>query len=101
MINSEYRLPQTGSEAAHSDAFIARPFDCLIGDPMVSLAQVDSTVSVNEIIRRFPATMAVFNRLGIDACCGGSASLDEAADRDGVDRATLVEALRAAISAAS
>ena len=68
---------------------------------MLSLTAVDPTLPVNEVISRFPATVAVFNRFGIDACCGGWASLDEAAQRDGVDREALIEALRAAIQAAS
>jgi iron-sulfur cluster repair protein YtfE (RIC family) len=68
---------------------------------MLHITAVDSTLPVNEIITRFPATIAVFDRFGIDACCGGSASVDEAADRDGVDREALIEALCAAIVAAS
>ena len=68
---------------------------------MLHITAVDSTLPVNEIITRFPATIAVFNRFGIDACCGGSASVDEAAGRDGVDREALIEALGAAIVASS
>ena len=68
---------------------------------MLHITAVDSTLPVNEIITRFPATIAVFNRFGIDACCGGWSSVDEAADRDGVDREALIEALRAAIVAAA
>lgn len=62
---------------------------------------VDSTLPVNEIITRFPATVAVFNHFGVDACCGGWTSVDDAANRDGVDRDALLDALRAVIVAAS
>jgi regulator of cell morphogenesis and NO signaling len=55
---------------------------------------------VNETIRRFPATVAIFNAFGIDACCGGSVPLAEAARRDGTDPDALVEALREAVRAA-
>jgi len=75
--------------------------DFLNGDPMLHITAVDSTLPVNEIITRFPGTIAVFNRFGIDACCGGWASVDEAAGRDGADREALIEALCAAIVAAS
>ena len=68
---------------------------------MLHITAVDSTLPVNDIVTRFPATIAVFNRFGIDACCGGWASVDEAADRDGVDREALIEALRAALVVAS
>jgi regulator of cell morphogenesis and NO signaling len=50
--------------------------------------------TVNDAIAHFPATIAVFNRLGIDACCGGSATIAEAAIRDGVDPVVLLAALR-------
>ena len=46
-------------------------------------------MSVNETIRRFPATVEIFNRYGIDACCGGAAPVEEAAIRDGADPVAL------------
>lgn len=52
-----------------------------------------STCTVNETIRRFPATVEVFNRFGIDACCGGAAPIREAALRDGADPDDVVAAL--------
>lgn len=54
-------------------------------------------MSVNEIIRIHPATVEVFNRFGIDACCGGAAPPREAAVRDGADPEALLAALRAAV----
>jgi len=53
-------------------------------------------MTVNEIIARSPATVAVFNAWGIDACCGGAVPLAEAAERDGADLDGLLAALRAA-----
>jgi regulator of cell morphogenesis and NO signaling len=57
---------------------------------------IHAGLTVNEAIRRFPATVAVFNEFGIDACCGGAAPLTEAAERDGADPDALLDALRAA-----
>ena len=53
-------------------------------------------LTVNEAIRLHPATVAVFNDFGIDACCGGAAPLAEAAARVGADPDALLAALRAA-----
>jgi regulator of cell morphogenesis and NO signaling len=50
-------------------------------------------LTVNEIIRRYPASIAIFNRFSIDACCGGGVSVREAAIRDGVDPEVLIAAL--------
>jgi regulator of cell morphogenesis and NO signaling len=54
---------------------------------------IDRSATVNEILVQYPTTVSVFNALGIDACCGGDASLDEAARRDGVDVDALLSAL--------
>jgi len=59
---------------------------------------MDQTTTVNEIIEKHPTTVAAFNALGVDACCGGDASLTEAAKRDGVDLDALIAALDALIT---
>lgn len=61
---------------------------------------IDTTVSVNEMVARHPETTPVFNRFGLDTCCGGGAPIAEAARRDGADLDALVKALRDALSAA-
>ena len=54
---------------------------------------IDPAWSVNELLRRYPATASVLNEFGIDSCCGGGSSLAEAA-RDGqLDLAALLDAL--------
>ena len=58
--------------------------------------RVEPEWTVNETLRIFPATVAVFNDFGIDACCGGAATIAAAAQRDGADLVRLVEALRRA-----
>lgn len=65
---------------------------------MQSTSAIDPTMSVNEMIAKHPETIAVFNRFGIDTCCGGAASIDEAAHRDAVDREAFLEALRTALA---
>ena len=55
-------------------------------------------LTVNETIARFPQTVGVFNRFGIDACCGGAVPLDEAAQRDGADPDALYSALVAEVA---
>jgi len=53
-------------------------------------------MTVNETIRRFPKTVAVFSAHGIDSCCGGGLPIAEAAARHRIDLARLLEALEAA-----
>ncbi len=63
---------------------------------MQSTSQIDIVSTVNEILARYPATIAVFNRFGIDSCCGGGVPIADAARRDGVDFDALLAALREA-----
>ena len=57
----------------------------------------DANMSVNTTIQRFPGSIAVFNELGVDACCGGASSLAEAALEAGITLQALVDALEAAV----
>ena len=40
---------------------------------------VSAQMRLNEIIRRWPETVRVFHDLGMDACCGGEKTVEEAA----------------------
>jgi regulator of cell morphogenesis and NO signaling len=62
---------------------------------------IDTGTTVNDVIRAYPISVSVFNELGIDACCGGDASLAEAAGRDGVDLGTLLARLDATIASSA
>ncbi|MEO6778010.1 MAG: DUF542 domain-containing protein [Gemmatimonadaceae bacterium] len=62
---------------------------------------IQATSIVNETLQQYPATTAVFNDFGIDACCGGAVSIHDAAVRDGADPAELLDAVNSAIEAAA
>lgn len=55
---------------------------------------IDPTWTVNKVVALYPATVAVFNRFGVDSCCGGGLELGEAAQRDGISLDALLQALR-------
>ncbi len=57
-------------------------------------APFDPTWTVNDVIAREPRTIEVFNRFGIDTCCGGGVAIAEAARRDGVEFDRLFAELR-------
>lgn len=61
---------------------------------------LDCAQSVNDIISRHPETIAVFNRFGLDTCCGGSLSVTEAARASGAEVDALCAALRGTVSRA-
>jgi iron-sulfur cluster repair protein YtfE (RIC family) len=57
-------------------------------------ADLPLTASVNDVLRRAPLAGAVFNRYGIDTCCGGALTLAQAAESVGLEPADLVTALQ-------
>ena len=58
-----------------------------------------AAASVNELLRLAPSTGAVFNRFGVDTCCGGGLPLDEAAREAGVPLDELLAAIAPLIPA--
>jgi iron-sulfur cluster repair protein YtfE (RIC family) len=58
---------------------------------------LDCSLSVNAILARYPSTLPVFNRFGLDTCCGGGLSVGDAAHAADVDAEVLCGALRDAI----
>lgn len=58
-------------------------------------------LTVNDVIRRWPQTVEVFNRYGIDSCCGGSLPVAEAAARHRIVVAELKAALEEAVTEAA
>lgn len=61
---------------------------------MSDVIQLDPSLTINEIVARHPETIAVFNRFGMDTCCGGGVPVEEAARRDGLDLDQILAALR-------
>lgn len=55
---------------------------------------IDPSLSVNEIIRRWPAVMGVLNAFGVDSCCGGADPLTVAAAEADAPLEDLLTALR-------
>ncbi len=61
------------------------------------MATITGDMVINEVIKKFPATIKVFNDFRVDSCCGGGAPIEVTARRDGVDVDGLVRALNAAV----
>jgi len=64
------------------------------------MATITGDMVINEVIKKYPATIKVFNDFRVDSCCGGGAPIETTAKRDGVDVETLVIALNVAVQVA-
>ncbi len=62
---------------------------------------MDVTTTVAELVTERPARARVFERLGIDYCCGGKVPLRDAAAAKGLDPGTVVVLLEAIDDAAA
>jgi len=62
------------------------------------MAEINITpdMSLNDVIRKYPTTIGVFNRFNIDSCCGGARSLRDMAAQDKVDIGVFIQALKEA-----
>jgi hypothetical protein len=56
--------------------------------------QLDTSLTINEIVAQYPETIAAFNRFGMDTCCGGVITVEEATRRDGINADDVVAELR-------
>lgn len=61
---------------------------------------VDHTLTLNQIVSRYPDALGVLHRLGLDTCCGGALALEDAVARHGLDLADVQAALSGTLKAA-
>lgn len=57
------------------------------------MARVNESMTVNEVLRSWPATADVLNRYALDMCCGGGLTLTQAAAFAGADLQSLLRDL--------
>ena len=60
---------------------------------------VDGQTTVRDLVGRYPQTRPVFERHGIDYCCGGGKCLAETAVERGLELPTLISALEDSLQA--
>ena len=58
--------------------------------------RIDPKATINSITDRYPDTIALFAYYGIDSCCGGEKTLEEAARRHSVALDELLSRLETA-----
>ena len=58
-------------------------------------AEISPEDTLNAIVARYPQTLGVLQRLGLDTCCGGALPLRTAAQHHGLAIAEVLAALRA------
>jgi regulator of cell morphogenesis and NO signaling len=63
------------------------------------MARFDATQSVGAVVAKAPATSRVFERHGIDYCCGGKTPLAQACAGKGLDLGKLLSELDAEVAA--
>jgi iron-sulfur cluster repair protein YtfE (RIC family) len=67
---------------------------------MPSYDQLDATITVNDLLQRFPEAVGTLSAYGIDTCCRGNQSLARAAAFVGVDPDRLLAEVTSAKPAA-
>ena len=58
-----------------------------------TVPRIDPALAVNDVLRRWPVAVRTLNAYGIDTCCGGSLSLEQAAGEVGISVDVLIAAI--------
>ena len=58
------------------------------------MSQLDKRTTVGELVTSHPAAMKIFQRHGIDFCCGGAKALGEACAEHGLDAQAVLDEIR-------
>lgn len=61
----------------------------------LAAASIVPEMTLNEISLAVPRALEVFERYGLDSCCGGAKTLALVCERHGLDLPTLLAELRA------
>ena len=59
----------------------------------MSIMDITKDMIINDVIKKYPQTISVFNRFGVDACCGGGQGIERTATADGINIVALLDAL--------
>lgn len=89
-------LKQIVHELRHA-AGLAAPCACASAARKAEAPALDPALSVAEAARKYPATVPVFAKLGMDACCGGEDSIENAAVHGGMEIRDVMHQLEHAI----
>jgi len=61
------------------------------------MALVTADMTINDVVKKYSATMKVFNQYKVDSCCGGAQSVKAAAELNGTNLEKLLADLNAAV----
>jgi regulator of cell morphogenesis and NO signaling len=59
------------------------------------MSKIDSQTTIAQLVLEKPSRSRIFEKLGIDYCCGGQKPLSEACQKKGLDAQTIVRMLEA------
>ncbi len=68
------------------------------GNATNDLPPIEPTLTINDVVERYPQLMPVLASHGLDLCCGGPLTLRQAAEQHGLDLDALVAELTAALA---
>lgn len=60
---------------------------------MPAKGPITKEMIINDVVAKYPKTIAVFNKFKVDACCGGGFSIEKTAKNDGADVEALLKEL--------
>ena len=65
---------------------------------MSPTAKITKEMTVNQVLKLYPATIGILNQFNIDSCCGGNRSLEQASKEDKAALEDLLSRLNSTIN---
>ncbi|HAS17027.1 MAG TPA: hypothetical protein DCR39_03860 [Nitrospiraceae bacterium] len=62
------------------------------------MQQITKDMTINQVLKLYPSSIAVLNKFNLDACCGGNRTLEQAAKEDKAVLEELLSTLNKTIS---
>ncbi len=57
------------------------------------MAEISKEMTINQVLKLYPKSIAILNKFNIDTCCGGTRTLEQAVKEDKADLDSLLQAL--------
>ncbi|MBI5038794.1 MAG: DUF542 domain-containing protein [Nitrospirae bacterium] len=61
-------------------------------------AKITKEMTVNQVLKLYPATIGILNQFNIDSCCGGNRNLEQASKEDKAVLEDLLSKLNSTLS---
>lgn len=57
------------------------------------MSEINKEMTINQVLKLYPKSIAILNKFNIDTCCGGTRTIEQAVKEDKAELDSLLQAL--------